>query len=161
MATHKTGFTLVELLVSLGLSAILLLVILSLTVSVIRSQTSQQAIAELEQQGAMVMALVTQTLRNAEGINSPTTGTSASVLSVDVVMLADDPTVFDLSESQIRVTRASASPINLTSPFLEAMALTFTNVSTADSPGAVKIEFTLSHDSIERTFYGTATLRPQ
>ena len=161
MATHKTGFTLVELLVSLGLSAIPLLVILSLTVSMIRSQTSQQVIAELEQQGAMVMALVTQTLRNAEGINSPTTGTSASVLSVDVLMFADDPTVFDLSASQIRMARASASPINLTSTFLEATTLTFTNVSTTDSPGAVKIEFTLSHDSIERTFYGTATLRQQ
>ncbi|MBI4256961.1 prepilin-type N-terminal cleavage/methylation domain-containing protein [Candidatus Uhrbacteria bacterium] len=155
-----SGFTLIELLVSLGLAGILLLVILSLTVSVIRSQTSQQTIAEIEQQGAMVMALITQTLRNAEGINSPVAGASASSLSVDVVTVVDDPSVFDLSAGQIRVTRGSDSSIKLTSTLLEATALTFTNVSTTDSPGAVKIEFTLSHDSIERTFYGTAALRP-
>ncbi|MEK7620707.1 MAG: prepilin-type N-terminal cleavage/methylation domain-containing protein [Patescibacteria group bacterium] len=153
------GFTLVELLVSLGLASILLLVILSIFLSSIRSQTTQRSVAEVEQQGAMVMELITQTLRNAQAITSPAVGASASSLTVDVVDATEDPTVFDLSSNQIRITRGVGSPITLTSTLLTASAITFTNVSTTDSSGAVKIEFTLSHGDYDETFYGTASLR--
>ena len=153
------GFTLVELLVCLGMSAMLLLVVLSMFLSSLQSQKKQERITEVEQQGAMVMELITQTLRNAEAINSPVTGTSASSLSIDVVDVSDDPTVFTISGGQMNVTRGAGLPVNLTSTLLNASVITFTNVTSSGSSGVMKIEFTLSLDSYEQTFYGTATLR--
>ena len=56
------------------------------------------------------MELITQTLRNAQAITSPAVGASASSLTVDVVDATEDPTVFDLSSNQIRITRGVGSP---------------------------------------------------
>ena len=50
----------------------------------IRSQAKNQVIAEVEQQGEQIMSLMTQTLRNADAVNSPTKGNNASTISIDV-----------------------------------------------------------------------------
>lgn len=166
---NQSGFTLIELVISIGLAGIVLLVLISSLLLMISFRVKNQSIAEVEQQGAFVMELVSRTLRNAEAITSPTAGNTASSLTVDVVDVASDPTVFDLSSSRVRMTEGVGSPIFLTSSLLNASSITFRNLTRTNTPGALRIELTLSRVntsgwfpfSFSKTFYGTAALRPQ
>lgn len=161
------GFTLVELLLYIALVSF---VILSLSVffsMILSSRVKNQTIAEVEQQGARTMQTIVQSVRNAESINSPAQGANASSLSLHSLTGSIDPTVFDLSGGTIRIKEGSGLEINLTSPRIIASGLDFYNLSRDDSPGAIRITFTLTLSNpggqndydFTKTFYGTANIR--
>ena len=118
---------------------------------------------EVEEQGAHVMNLITQTIRNAEAIIAPLPGS----LTVNVVNAADDPTLFDLSGEALRITEGIQSPVLLTNTRVIVSDLIFQNLSRPDTPGIVRVQFTLQHINTEgryeynyqKTFYGSASLR--
>lgn len=162
-----SGFTLIELLLYLGLAAILLLVISIFLALILRSRVKNQTVAEVESQGVMVMNLITQTIRNAESINSPADGASAASLSVDAAGVSNDPTVFDLSSAALRVQEGAGAAVSLTSSRLSVSALNFQNLSRTGTPGTVRVQFTLTHSNpagkneydYSKIFYGSASLR--
>lgn len=163
----KKGFTLIELLLYLSLSAIMILIVSVFLATLLQSRIKNQAIAEVDQQGIQVMQLISQTIRNAENINYPGQGASASTLSLDVIESSNDPTVFDISNGTIRIIEGSDSATSLTSNRITASNLTFQNLSRDDTPGVIRIQFTLSHVNpsgrneydYSKTFYGSASLK--
>lgn len=163
----KKGFTLIELLLYVAISSVMLLAISFFLQTLLESRIKNQTIAEVEQQGLQVMQLITQTTRNAEAITSPLLGTSASSLTLDVITVISDPTIFDLSSGAIRITEGAGSPVALTNSRVTASNLTFQNLSRAGTPGIIRIQFTLTHINPEgrneynfsKTFIGSATLR--
>lgn len=163
----KSGFTLIELLLY---SAILVVIFPSLVLFLFLAQESRikhQAIAEVEGQGAHVMQIITQTARNAEHITSPTQGTTSSSLVLDVLSAGSDPTVFDVSSGVIRITEGVGSPVALTNARVTGSGLSIQNLSLSGTPGTVRIQFTLTHQSGDggsefsyaKTFIGSASLR--
>lgn len=164
---NQKGFTLIEALLYLGLAAIMLFVVALFFQTVLSSRIKNQAIAEVEQHGLQVMHVITQAARNAEAITSPTQGVSASSSTLDVVTAANDPTVFDLASSTIRITEGAGSVVSLTNSRVTASALTFQNLSRTSTPGTLRIQFTLTHVNpsgrneyeYSKTFYGSASLR--
>src|SRR3989338_405637 len=106
LQTHS-GFTLVELLLYVSITAIILLATSGFLFMLLEARIKNQTIAEVEQQGLQVMQLITQTARNAEAVTSPAVGTSASSLTLDVVTVVSDPTVFDLASGVIRITEGA------------------------------------------------------
>lgn len=163
----KKGFTLIELLLYVAISSVMLLVISFFLQTLLESRIKNQTIAEVEQQGLQVMQLITQTVRNAQAITSPLLGTSASSLTLDVITVVSDPTMFDLSSGAIRITEGAGSPVALTNSRVTASGLTFQNLSRTSTPGIIRIQFTLTHVNPEgrneysftKTFIGSATLR--
>ena len=161
------GFTLIELLLYIGLSAGMLLAISIFLSVILQSRVDNQVVSEVEQQGWQVMNNITQTIRNSDIINSPAIGGSGAQLSLNVSNVSLSPTIFNLSGTTIFITESSNSPVNLTSSRIEASNLNFDNLSIADTPGTVKISFTLKHINPEnkkeydytKTFYGSASLR--
>lgn len=166
-SASQSGFTLIELLLYVGIASIMLLVTSLFLSTLLQSRIKNQTIAEVEQQGLQVMQLVTQTARNAEAITSPAQGTSASSLTLDVIIVANDPTIFDLASGVIRVTEGGGSAVSLTNSRVTASAPTFQNFSRTNTPGTIRIQFTLTHVNPEgrneysftKTFTGSATLR--
>ena len=71
------------------------------------ARVKNQVVAEVEQQGEQVMQLITQTVRNAQAITTPIQGATSSAMYLDVVEIADDPTVFDMVAGNIRITEDS------------------------------------------------------
>lgn len=162
-----TGFTLVELLLYLGLAAIMVLVIATFFGTMLEARVQNQVIAEVESQGATVLQRITQTIRNADNITSPAIGASASSLTLDMVPIGIDPTVFNLASGVIRITEGAGSAVALTNSRVTVSALTFRNLSRISTPGTIRIQFTLTYVNpsnrqeynYARTFYGSASLR--
>ena len=161
------GFTLIELLLYIAISSVILLTVSAFLSTLLESRVKNQTIAEVEQQGVQVMQMITQTLRNADTINSPTIGTSAGTLSVNTYTSANNPTIFDLSAGVIRIKEGAGAAVPLTNSRITASALNFQNLSRASTPGTMRISFTLTQVNpsgrneynFTKTFVGSATLR--
>ncbi len=143
--SNRRGFTLIELLLYVSISAVLLLVISVFLSSLLQSRIKNQTIAEVEQQGLQVMQLITQTARNADNINSPSQGGSASSISLHFLDLSKDPTIFDNNNGIIRIKEGGGAAINLTNNRVTVSSLSFQNLSRNNTPGIIRISFILSH----------------
>jgi len=162
----QKGFTLVELLLYVSLIGVVVMAAMAL-LSVLQGQrVRSQVILEVESQGEAAMRTITQTVRNATGINSPGEGVSASSLSVSVPSGALSPTVFDLSSGVLRITEGAGSAVSLTNSRVTVSSLTFDNLSRSGTPGTVRISFVLSYNatvgneySYSKTFISSATIR--
>ncbi|MDH4330931.1 MAG: prepilin-type N-terminal cleavage/methylation domain-containing protein [Candidatus Moranbacteria bacterium] len=161
------GFTLIELLLYLTISGMIIMSVAGFLFLILESKEKNRAILEVEEQGVQVMQIVTQTIRNSEGINSPSQGVSASSVSLDVFNAADDPTVFDVSGGTFRIKEGASSYVSLTNSRVTVSDLSFHNLSRTGTYGVVKVKFTISHVNPEgrndldysKTFYGNASLR--
>jgi len=163
----QSGFTLVELLLYVGLSAVLIVAVSIFLSMLLGSRIKNQAIGEVEQQGLQVVQIITQTIRNADFINSPGIGTNASSLSLNTIVSGNNPTIFDLSGGVIRITEGAAVTVSLTNSRITASNLTFQNLSRPSTSGTIRIQFTLSYKNpnnvneydFQKTFVASGTLR--
>ncbi|MFH1142356.1 MAG: prepilin-type N-terminal cleavage/methylation domain-containing protein [Candidatus Uhrbacteria bacterium] len=162
-----SGFTLIEIIIYTLIFAIVILGIVSFMLFATQSRIKNQVVAEVEQQGTQVMQLITQTIRNGTGINSPTIGSSSNSLSVEVIEAGLDPTVFDLASGVFRITEGAGSATDLTSDQISVTSLNFENNTISGTDDTIKIEYTIEYNNPEtdirydysKTFYGSATRR--
>lgn len=163
----KRGFTLVELLLYVLISAMIIFSVAGFLFLTLTTKEKSKTILEVENQGDQIMQIVTQVIRNSEGINSPAQGVSASSASLDVVNAADDPTVFDVSGGIFRITEGVGSAVGLNNSNVTVSGLSFYNLSRTGTYGVIRVQFTVSRVNPEgrneydysKTFYGSASLR--
>ena len=161
------GFTLIELMLYVVIAAAMLGSIAFFLALDLQSQIKYQVISEVEQQAAIVLNLMTQAIRNAESINLPVQGSNDSSLSLDVVDVLDDPTVFSLSNNIIYISEGAQSSLALTSDQVQITNLAFYNLSKTGTPGNIRIVMAVSYHNPQnrqefdysKTFYATASLR--
>jgi type II secretory pathway pseudopilin PulG len=166
-ARGRSGFTLIELILYVGIIGVLLLVISTFLSLLLQSRIKNQVIGEVEQQGLHAMRLITQTVRNADTINAPATGASGASLSLNTYTAAVNPTVFDLSGGVLRIKEGADAVVPLTNARVTASSLSVQNLTRTSTPGVLRIQFTLTavnasgrnEYSYQKTFIGSASLR--
>ena len=164
---QKKGFTLIELMLYVGIISTVVFISSVFLIMLLQSREKNQTISEIEENGVQIMETITQTIRNSEGINSPSSGSSSGSLSLGMTDGSKDPTIFDLSGSTIRITEGSGSSVPLSSSRVELTGLSFKNLSRPNTPGNITVQFTMTHfnpgsrNEFEwsKTFYGSASLR--
>lgn len=114
------------------------------------------------------MQLVTQTIRNAKTIDTPSIGGTGSSLSMTMSDSLVSPTVFDIASGTIRIKEGSNAPIALTNSHVTVSGLVFENISSISSTDrVVRVSFTIDHNNTNgrnenaftKSFTGSATLR--
>jgi Tfp pilus assembly protein PilW len=165
---HKQGFTLIELLLYISLSAVMLFATTQFLFVLVETRIKNQTIAEVDQQGIMVLQSIMQAVRDAEGIIAPATTTDGIFLSLMTSDPNTNPTIFDEVEGVMRITEGSEDPVPLTNERVTVSDLTFSNPARAGTRGMIRIEFTLAHKnegerneySFTETFVASASVRP-
>jgi len=143
---HKTGFTLIEIMIYITLVAGILITATSFGWNVINSRTKTFVIQEVEQNGRFIMNRITQMSRQATDINNPSTGNSDSRLELSMRDAGLDPIVFSLNSNDIEMNQAGGSFTTLNSSNVEVIGLTFDNISTVDGKSKnIQITLTLQH----------------
>ncbi|MCK5461075.1 type II secretion system protein [Candidatus Gracilibacteria bacterium] len=144
---HKrSGFTLIELLLYVAISGIVLMVTSFLLITFLQARIKNQTMMEVGQGGIHVMQIITQNIRNANTVNSPTPATSASILSLSGESFVDNPIVFDVVDGTLRMKEGLAGiPIALTSSRITISNLSFINFARSGTADAVQVKFTISH----------------
>ncbi len=161
---QQSGFTLVELLIYVAVAAIILLALSQFFSLALSVRVKAQSVAEVEQQGTLVLTKMTQIIRNATAITTPISGATSTSLTITVPTGVNSPTVFDVASGTLRIKEGTASPINLTDSHVAITNTTFSNFAN----GSIRIQFTLSKLNTSSTtneynytqnFSGSATLR--
>lgn len=151
----------------LAIASTVLMVSTMLLSTLLESRVKNQTIAEVEQQGLFVMQMITQTVRNAEGIAAPAAGANGTSLTLDVLTAGEDPTVFGVASGTVYVTEGSGSAVALTNAHVIVSGFTVQNLTQSSTPGALRVSFTLTYVnpsgrneySFSKQFYGSASLR--
>jgi type II secretory pathway pseudopilin PulG len=143
----QQGYTLIELLLYVAMIGALLTTVTYFFGTVVDARVKNQTVTEVNDQGTALMDYVTQTVRNATAVTAPTTGVSASSLTLTVPTGSLSPTVFSLTGAApitVQVKEGTGSLVPLTNDKVQVSGLTFKNLSRASTPGVVQISFTLS-----------------
>lgn len=143
-SSSQRGFTLVELLLYLAVASLVVSSTIFMLLTFLESRVKQKTIAEVEGQGALVIDQISQVIRNAESITTPSANATGSSATLDVVTGAADPTTFDLSDGIIRIKEGAGSEVALTASPVTASDLTFANLTMSGTPGSLAVSFTLS-----------------
>lgn len=167
---RQDGFTLLELIIYVAIFATMIGAVVGLALASTAEKTRGQITADINYQGEAVMALMTQTIRQATAVNTPSAGNSSGNLSLSMTNSLVNPTTFALvHDVSDRLQIGEGTPAitnNLTNTRAKLSGLTFTNMSLESTKGSILIKFTLSYNSTSvrqeltysKTFYGAATI---
>ena len=144
MIKDKKGFSLVELLLYISLAGLLFFALFSFLVIAFSGRIKSQAISEAEQQGSQIVQAITQAIRNADSITSPTPGTSGASLTLAYTDIAKNPTVLTLSNNIVSIKLGASNPVPLNSSRVLVSGLTFSNLSQPGTPGMIRTAFTIN-----------------
>ncbi|MFA6476295.1 MAG: prepilin-type N-terminal cleavage/methylation domain-containing protein [Candidatus Paceibacterota bacterium] len=163
----KDGFTLIETLIYVFIFSLFIIGAVSFMSSLTSSRLRNQTVLEVNDQGSKAMKTMTQAIRNASNVNSPTISNTASNLSLVTYTPVTSPTVFSESGGVLYITEGLGAPTALTNNKVIVNNLAFSNLSRPATPDIIKISFNLASQaassslggSYSFTFNGSANLR--
>jgi len=158
------GFTLIELILYVGIVGVVLLVVSIFFMTLLTSRIKNETVSEVELQGTQVVQMITQNIRNAEAVSVPAKGETSSSL---VITKEDENIAFSLDDGVIYTQEGSGNLINLTNNRVLVSSLLFENTGKENAPDSIRINFILSHVnhtgrneySFTKSFLGSASLR--
>lgn len=162
---NSRGFTLIELTVYAGLAAVLFLILGIFSSGVLQAEKKNQAIREVEDQGAKIIQMIGQAIRNSSAVESPSIGGSGTSLILRFNDLSQDPTLFSFSAPNILMT-VNGNTINLNNNLVKITEVNFNNLSLT-TKGSISFSFILEfinstarpEFNYKAKFYGAASLR--
>ena len=148
----NNGFTLVEMLLYVAIFGVMVVAFVTFSKSLVNNRMQSQRLFEVNDQGEAALKIITQTLRNADQVNSPTTGNTGSSLSVDTVSSSTNPTVFSLVDGVLNIKEGSGDLVPLTNGQVVVSDFVVTNLSRSGTTNAVKVSFKLTSVSNSNYF---------
>lgn len=116
----QQGYTLIELLLYVAIIGTLLTSVVYFFGTTLDARTKNQSILEVNDQGTALMDYLTQTIRNATSITTPTIGTAGPLLTAVVPTGSLSPTVFSLSGTALGFKSDGGSTDTLSSNKMNA-----------------------------------------
>lgn len=140
---HRNGFTLVELVVYMGLLSIILMVLTTVFVSLVDLQLETQTSSSLETDEAYIVSRFATDIRHADSILTPVAnGDSGSTLEI---VIGGDTVSYTLSNGNvIRTDTSGAYQIN--SFDTTASGLNFVRLGVVGGTSSIRINLTLNSD---------------
>jgi type II secretory pathway pseudopilin PulG len=123
----QSGITLIEMILYIGIVALISSSLVGLYIQIINLRSSATAIQEVNESIRLASTKLAYEIRQAH----PILGVGSS-LRLDMVDTSRNPTIFDLNSSRIRMT-VGTSIAYITSNLVNIDTLTFTNLSSGDS----------------------------
>ncbi|HEY4500281.1 MAG TPA: hypothetical protein VJH25_00635 [Candidatus Paceibacterota bacterium] len=160
------GYTLVEMVISIGLVALLLIVIVETAITIARSHERARDYLEINSVAVGAFSRFSRDIRRATAIdvvNSVLGGSDGKiVLNMKRDDGTDDTTVFYLAENRVKEIYNGADRGDVTPTSIDISNLTF-RLFTSASTTAVRVEMTASPRASSTVqavnFYGTYVLR--
>lgn len=152
----KTGFTLLEIMLYIGITAIMAMVCFSFFFRIIKDKTKQERIAEVEETGQFVLRKMTYYTRRANTVGA-TTVYNVSPGTLVLTYVANPQVTFDTYQKQItlagspimitklRIKVGAGAAVDITSDKLNVTNFLLKNLSNA---GATTVEINLALEAV-------------
>lgn len=167
----KPGVTLIELLLYIAIFSLIISTVVGVALSALGSRARNNAVIEVDYQGARAISMMTSTIRSSQGINSPALGVSSGSLSLLSNQVASNPVVYSaISQSGVSrliYTEGNNPSISLTNNKVSVVDMSFNNSTALDGKQSIQVTLTLRYNNVgnrpelnyQKTFYGAGTLR--
>jgi len=159
MNRNSRGFTLIEVAIYLVIAVFLMSMAINFFILAVNSRIQKESVSGVEQEGQRALSVIIQTVRNGFAIEKPIFGNATSTLIIRNATSSTDITTFNLSGGQIYITGSSTAARPLTSNQPAVSNLLFSNITREGTPGAARIEFTMTGRNYSKKFYGSAAIR--
>lgn len=140
---HRSGTTLVELLLFLAFFALSSGVLLAFFFMTSEQRVRQQTISTVEQSGVQIMQTISNRIRNSERVLDPPIGSSGSILALQLSDTELHPTILALSGSSLVVVEANTIR-QVSSDDVTISNVRIANTSVAADRATVLVQFTVS-----------------
>jgi type II secretory pathway pseudopilin PulG len=146
--SNVKSFTLVELLVFMGIFLILLAVLTQIFVSTLNVQLESQATSSVQQDGRYIIARLSYDINRAEAITAPSTlGTDPTHPDTLQLTIGSETYTYTTTNNQLTLQVAAGQAQPLTSFGTTISNLTFTRIGTLSNKDSIQIVFTLTSTS--------------
>mgnify|MGYP001348772178 CR=1 FL=1 len=162
-ANHRSGVTLIELLIYIAMAAILLGAIATLESTILQARQHMQAQVAVEEQGMIAMNTITGLVRNSAATVTPANATPSATLSLTMPAPAALPSIVDVSANVLRLSENGAAAQNLTAGKVSTVSLTVKNLTQPSAPSVLQVSFTLQaawgHGQLYTQTFTSSTVR--
>ena len=143
----QKSFTLVEILVYIGVFCLIIVIIVSFVLWLVRSNTKVKVAREVLDNAQRVMEIMTYEIMGAKSIYTPTTNSNQLSLETTKYLPEGEETTyidFYLCDARLCLKKESQNPIFLTSENVEVNNLVFTRILSGEAP-SVRINLTVNY----------------
>jgi len=164
----EQGFTLVEILLYMGIFSILLVVLLQLFSAILSAHAESQATSSVDQDGNFILSRLTYDIHNASSITSPSIGAYCNWPTTPTCQLVLNNGIYGITSLGNLTLTANGKTDFLNSLNTKIVSITFSTFGNAalGSKPSVKIQFNLQSKIIRdagvlqtETFQTTITTR--
>lgn len=142
---NNSGFTLIELIFYIALFSVFFVSLFLVLNIFYENKTKNSTIIEVEQQGLFISQTISQEIRNAQSIISPTIGDNSLSLSLEAYENFRNPIVFSLLSEAILLSENGVDIDNLNSSRVIISDLIFINNSIVGDIQSINFSFTISY----------------
>jgi prepilin-type N-terminal cleavage/methylation domain-containing protein len=163
---NKRGFTLLEILVSVGILSTIAIVVAQSFFTVLRSNTKTEILKDVKQSGETAMLTMARMIQNAQEVTSICAPEGTTLESIDIVNPDGGTTSFGcfLDGTTTRIASTSGSTDFLTDNRVtiggdacSASSLVFVCTSTAGLPARVSVSFSLAQSGVSAQEFESAS----
>ena len=137
----QKGFTLIEVLIYITVSASMLMVVVGFVGWIMRVRNKVTIESKVEQNARYVMARMVNEIRHADDL----TVVDQNTLSLQVSDPEKNPTVFDLSDGVLYMSQGTGDLISITGNDVKVGEVLFEDRTTPNSADIVKITLTVAN----------------
>lgn len=148
------GFTLIETIIYTALFSLIIGLVIGAVYNIIEGSDDLQKNIIANAEAHFLTRKVEWALTGVSLINSPASGFTNTSLSVDKINYAQNPVVFDLDSSNLRIKKGSASPVILNNENVAISDLQFEHLAASlYRPAAIKASFKVNSEPYSTTIY--------
>ena len=139
---QNRGFTLIEFIIYMAIVSAILVLTSIYILDIIESDSFSNAHRNVQQNGRTALRIINQSIKNS----------TAFLIAHQGIILtmedsAENPTTIQLRNGAIEMQKGSDTNVALTDSDVIVSSLYFTDLSYADTPGTVKINFTIEYNN--------------
>lgn len=167
MIKKDSGYTMIELLLYVAIIGVVLAALTSFFAMSTESRVKSQTVNEVNSQGVFAIDNMTQAIRGATSVTSPTIGTTGTSLTLVTPTPALNPTIYSVVGGVLQVKEGSAAAIVLTNSDVQVTSMSVIDVTRSGTTSILQINLTLnrvnpsgrSEYTYQRTFTTSSGLR--
>ncbi|MEK7150814.1 MAG: prepilin-type N-terminal cleavage/methylation domain-containing protein [Patescibacteria group bacterium] len=141
---NAKGFTLVELIIYIGILSVMVVGLVSFALSMTSARTKTYTNQNVQANARMTLDIIMQKIRTAQSVNIGVSvfGIDPGVLSLQMADPLKNPTIINLSanDGRLQITEGVGVPIYLTDNETEVSNLLFTNLTQSGEREHIKID---------------------
>lgn len=135
----RKAFTLIELILFMGIFSILIVVFTDIFITSLKTKSLAESTAYVNQDGRFLLTKLTSDINNANSITAPDLGSTSSTLSL---ILYGQPVTFQINNGNLELIDSGGTHV-MNSFNTTITNLAFTRLGNADGKNSIRINMTV------------------